>query len=66
MRHRNLCLVLVGTTILIGSSHAASQKAGITASRFLDLTSSVQEIYIAGITDALDEADLLHCPAGVS
>jgi hypothetical protein len=41
-------------------------KAGITASRFPDLTSAAQELYIAGITDALDEADLLHCPAGTS
>jgi hypothetical protein len=58
--------MLLFGVLFIGPSHATAQKAGITASRFLDLTATAQEIYIAGITDALDEANLLHCPAGTS
>ena len=33
---------------------------------FLSLTATGQEIYVAGITDALDAAGMLKCPPGTS
>ena len=45
---------------------ATAGKSGVTASTFLSLTATAKELYVAGITDALDEAGLLRCPEGTS
>jgi hypothetical protein len=52
--------------LLIAGSANAGGKAGVRADVFINLTREAQEIYVAGITDALDEAGMLDCPSGTS
>src|SRR5207247_988115 len=59
-------LVCIGALASDTSIAATTGKSGITARTFLSLTRTGQELYVAGITDALDEAGLLRCPDGTS
>jgi hypothetical protein len=55
-----------GVVVLALAGAAQAQKVGVVASTFLGLSTAAQELYIAGITDALDAAGMLSCPAGTS
>jgi hypothetical protein len=60
-------LVLFGVLLpLVGASANAGGKAGVRADVFINLSQEGKEIYVAGITDALDEAGMLDCPSGTS
>jgi hypothetical protein len=62
---RRALLVLALPAIMTGSANAAD-KAGVRADVFVGLSREAKEIYVAGITDALDEAGMLDCPPGTS
>jgi len=66
MRQRPVFLVAVPLVVLLIAAPVAAGKAGLTARMFLSLTATGQEIYVAGITDALDAAGMLKCPPGTS
>ena len=57
------CVWLLAMT---ADSVDAGGKAGVRADVFVGLTQQAKEIYVAGITDALDEAGMLDCPPGTS
>src|SRR5262249_61900612 len=61
-----LATISVGLLASDSTIAATAGKSGITARTFLSLTRTAQELYVAGITDALDEAGLLRCPDGTS
>jgi hypothetical protein len=58
--------LVVGVAVLMVGSATASGKAGVRADVFVGLDRETKEIYVAGITDALDEARMLDCPPGTS
>lgn len=55
-----------GPVLLIAGLAYAGGKAGVRADIFISLSHEAKEIYVAGITDALDEAGMLDCPPGTS
>jgi hypothetical protein len=59
------CLVAVFVLASSAIAHAGG-KAGVRADVFIGLVQEAKEIYVAGITDALDEAGMLDCPPGTS
>jgi hypothetical protein len=63
---RGVGWLLAGSALLLAGSANASGKAGVRADIFISLTREAKEIYVAGITDALDEAGMLDCPPGTS
>lgn len=63
---RRLGWLVVGPAVLMAGSADAAGKAGVRADVFIGLDREAKEIYVAGITDALDEAGMLDCPPGTS
>jgi hypothetical protein len=61
-----LTVVWALPALLMAVSANAADKAGVRADVFIGLDRKAKEIYVAGITDALDEAGMLDCPLGTS
>jgi hypothetical protein len=61
-----LTVVWALPALLMAVSANAADKAGVRADVFIGLDREAKQIYIAGITDALDEAGMLDCPPGTS
>lgn len=64
LRVRRMATVCAVVAVLVPG--LAGGKAGVRADVFLALNRESKEIYVAGITDALDEAGMLDCPPGTS
>lgn len=58
--------VCMGLLAMTADMVDAGGKAGVRADVFVGLDRESKEIYVAGITDALDEAGMLDCPPGTS